>query len=107
MNPGKQPHAVARGANLERTRAVAHFRLPIFDWGDLDLNPKSIQRYLKFSLEFGLQNWNKNASRKDAKAAKSGEIFLSLRSWRLGAINSLELVLFNISKVSIQNPKSY
>jgi hypothetical protein len=59
------------------------------------------QRYLKFPLEFGLQNRNKNASRQDARRAKSGERFLSLRSWRLGAINFLEVVLFDISKVSI------
>jgi len=43
----------------------------------------------------------KDASRKGAKLAKFGEIFLPFRSWRLGAINLLEVVLFNISKARI------
>jgi hypothetical protein len=53
--------------------------------------------------------WEKDASRKGAKRAKFGEIFLPLRSWRpfdfaqdmLGAINLLEVVLFNISKTKV------
>jgi hypothetical protein len=42
-------------------------------------------------------------SRKDAKHAKFGEIgqLSSLRTSRLGAINLLEFVLFNIWKVKI------
>jgi hypothetical protein len=38
----------------------------------------------------------KNASRKGAKRAKFGKLFLSLRSWRPGGINSVEVALFNI-----------
>jgi hypothetical protein len=56
---------------------------------------------LKFSLEFGSRNQGKDASRKGAKRAKFGEIFPPLRPWRLGAINFLEVVLFNISKARI------
>jgi len=51
----------------------------------------------------------KGASRKGAKRAKFREIFLPLRPWRpfdfaqdmLGAINFLEVVLFNISNAKI------
>jgi hypothetical protein len=41
------------------------------------------------------------ASREDAKHAKSGDIgrCFSLRPWRLGAMNFVEVVLLNISKV--------
>jgi hypothetical protein len=41
------------------------------------------------------------ASRKDTKHAKFGEIgkYFSLRSWRLGAKNFLEVVLLNILSV--------
>jgi hypothetical protein len=47
----------------------------------------SKQKYLKFSLAFGLRNRRKDASRKDAKRAKFGEIenisfFAFLASWR-------------------------
>jgi len=45
----------------------------------------------------------KDASRKGAKHAKFGKLFLSLRSWRLGGINSVEVALFNILKVRIQS----
>jgi hypothetical protein len=40
----------------------------------------------------------KDDSRKDAKHAKFGEIrgYFSLRPWRLGGINFLEMVLFSI-----------
>jgi hypothetical protein len=61
---------------------------------------------LKFSLEIGLRNRKKDTSRKDAKHAKFGEIFFSLRSWRLGAINFLEVVLFNILKVRIRETRN-
>ena len=37
----------------------------------------------------------------DDPGDKFGELFLSLRSWRFGAINFLEVVLFNISKLGI------
>jgi hypothetical protein len=56
---------------------------------------------LKFSLEFGTEIGKKDASRKGAKRAKFGEIFLPLRPWRLGAIDFLEVVLLNISKARI------
>jgi hypothetical protein len=56
-----------------------------------------------------MKSGKKDASRKGlsaraqagAKRAKFGEIFLALRPWRLGAINFLEVVLFNISKARI------
>jgi hypothetical protein len=45
----------------------------------------------------------KDASHKGAKHAKFGKLFLSLRSWRLGGINSVEVALFNILKVRIES----
>jgi hypothetical protein len=49
-------------------------------------------------LNFGLENRKEDDSRKDAKNAKFGEIekYFSLRSWRLGAVNFIEVVLVNI-----------
>jgi hypothetical protein len=51
----------------------------------------------------------KDASRKDAKAPRFGEISknLSLRAWRLGARNFLEFVLFNISRARIKGGNTY
>ena len=45
----------------------------------------------------------KDASREGAKHAKFGKLFLSLRSWRLGGINSVEVALFNILKARIES----
>jgi len=51
---------------------------------------------LNFSVDAGLADDGKRFSRKDAKHAKFGglEKYLTLGSWRLGAIEFLEVVLF-------------
>jgi hypothetical protein len=67
-------------------------------------NPKSSQRYLKsWADEIFCHDARQYSSRKDAKHAKFGEIgrYFSLRSWRLGAKNFVEVVLSNILSVRI------
>lgn len=48
------------------------------------------------------ENQKRDDSRKGAKSAKFGEkeLLFFFRSWRLGARNFLEVVLFKIQKVS-------
>ncbi len=61
------------------------------------------QTYLKFSVEFGFRESDKldlSQRRKGRQERRNRKIF-SLRSWRLGAKNFVEVALLNILSVRI------
>jgi hypothetical protein len=64
---------------------------------------KAFTRRIDLCVAIGDYGKEKNDSHKGAKHAKFEEIEgnVSLRSWRLGARNFLEVVLLNISRVRI------